>query len=95
MQKSLQIKSKGENFADLVITVNRGMSNESIYLIELKYLSKTEAADKSNENSVKRLIKDASEQVLRYQSALDFKGRKVKAYVMVFAGPDCIYCQRQ
>ncbi|MBO6258115.1 MAG: PD-(D/E)XK nuclease domain-containing protein, partial [Succinivibrio sp.] len=73
----------------------RGMSNECIYLFELKYLTKTEAADKSNENSVKRLIKDASEQVLRYQSALDFKGRNVKAYAMVFVGPQCIYCRRQ
>ncbi|MBO6258928.1 MAG: AAA family ATPase, partial [Succinivibrio sp.] len=69
LQQSLRIIGKGENFADLVITVNRGMSNECIYLFELKYLTKTEAADKSNENSVKRLIKDASEQVLRYQSA--------------------------
>ena len=95
LQQSLRIIGKGENFADLVITVNRGMSNECIYLFELKYLTKTEAADKSNENSVKRLIKDASEQVLRYQSALDFKGRNVKAYAMVFVGPQCIYCRRQ
>jgi hypothetical protein len=95
LQQSLRIIGKGENFADLVITVNRGMSNECIYLFELKYLTKTEAADKSNENSVQRLIEDAKEQVLNYKTALDFKGRNVKAYAMVFVGPQCVYCQIQ
>ena len=95
LQKSLRVAGEGEKFADLVITVNKGSSNECIYLIELKYLTKTEASDKSNESSVKRVIRDASAQVIEYKSALDFKGKNVKAYAMVFAGPDCVYCQLQ
>ncbi|MBQ3678644.1 MAG: AAA family ATPase, partial [Succinivibrio sp.] len=95
LQKSLRVAGEGEKFADLVITVNKGSSNECIYLIELKYLTKTEASDKSNESSVKRVIRDASAQVIEYKSALDFKGKNVKAYAMVFAGPDCVYCQQQ
>jgi len=95
MQKSIQVKGEGEKFADLVITVNRGKVNECIYLIELKYLTKTEASDKNSENTIKKVIKDASEQVLEYKSAMDFKGKNVKAYAMIFAGPDCIYCKLQ
>ena len=95
LQQSVQVPQKGQNYADLVITVNRGTDRECIYLFELKYLTKTEAADKRNESSVQRLITDAREQVLNYKTALDFKGRNVKAYAMVFAGPQCIYCQRQ
>ena len=95
MQKSIQVKGKGEKFADLVITVNRGKVNECIYLIELKYLTKTEASDKNKENSIKKLIKDASDQVLEYRASSDFKDRNVKAYAMVFAGPECIYCELQ
>ncbi len=95
MQKSLQIKGNGEKFADLVITVNRGKSNECIYLIELKYLTKTQVAAKDNESSLQKLIKEASEQVLEYKEAIDFKEKNVKAYVMIFAGPDCIYCKLQ
>ena len=95
MQKSIQVNGEGEKFADLVITVNRGKVNECIYLIELKYLTKTEASDKNSENTIKKVIKDASEQVLEYKSAMDFKGRNVKAYAMIFAGPDCIYCKLQ
>lgn len=95
MQKSIQVKGKGEKFADLVITVNRGKVNECIYLIELKYLTKTEASDKNKETSIKKLIKDASDQVLQYRESLDFKDKNVKAYAMVFAGPECVYCELQ
>ena len=93
LQKSLRVVGEGEKFADLVVTVNKGTSNECIYLIELKYLTKTEASDKNSESSLKRAIKDASAEVLNYKSALDFKGKNVKAFAMVFAGPNCVYCQ--
>ena len=95
MQKSLKIKGQGEKYADLVITVNKGTINECIYLIELKYITKTEGADKSNESTLKKLLEKASCEVLEYKSALNFKDKNVKAYVMVFAGPDCVYCKRQ
>jgi len=95
LQKSLRVAGEGEKFADLVVTVNKGTLNECIYLIELKYLTKTEASDKSGESTLKNAILEASEQVLKYKSALDFKGKNVKAYAMVFAGPDCVYCEQQ
>ena len=94
MQQSLQIPKRGEKFADLVITVNKGLPNECIYLIELKYLSQKDAADKSSESTLNKLIKKATAEVLEYKSAIGFKGRNVKAYAMVFAGPDCVYCQK-
>ena len=94
LQKSLRVVGEGEKFADLVVTVNKGTSNECIYLIELKYLTRTEASDHSGENTLKNAIFEASEQVLKYKSALDFKGKNVKAYAMIFAGPDCIYCEQ-
>ena len=98
MQKSLRVLGQGEKFADLVITVNEDEANECIYLIELKYLTKTEASyikDKNQGASFTKLVKEASAQVLEYKSAMDFKDRNVKAYVMVFAGPDCVYCKLQ
>ncbi|WP_164954209.1 AAA family ATPase [Succinivibrio dextrinosolvens] len=95
LQKSLRVAGEGEKFADLVVTVNKGTSNECIYLIELKYLTRTEASDHSSENTLKNTIMDAKEQVLKYKSALDFKGKNIKAYAMIFAGPDCVYCEQQ
>ena len=95
LQKSLRVVGEGEKFADLVVTVNKGTDTECIYLIELKYLTKTEAKDKVSDSAVNKAIKDASEEALTYKSALDFKGKNVKAYAMVFAGPDCVYCQQQ
>jgi len=89
MQKSLRIVGKGEKFADLVITVNKGKSNECTYLFELKYAT---LSDASSESKIKALIKDATEQVQRYKSAIEFKDRQVKAYAMVFVGSDCVYC---
>ena len=95
MQKSIQVRGRGEKYADLVITVNRGKINECIYLIELKYLTKTEATAKDSVEKLNHLVREASEQVLEYKSSLDFKERNVKAYVMVFSGPECIYCELQ
>ena len=95
MQQSVQVPKEGEMYPDLVITVNKGLPNECIYIIELKYLKKTESREQNSESTLKRTIKEASEQVLKYKSALDFKGRNVKAYAMIFKGPDCVYCQIQ
>ncbi|MBQ3678411.1 MAG: PD-(D/E)XK nuclease domain-containing protein [Succinivibrio sp.] len=94
MQQSVQVPKEGERFPDLVITVNKGLPDECIYIIELKYLKKTEARDKNSESALKSAIKDAAEELSAYKSAIDFKGKNIKAYAMVFAGPDCIYCQQ-
>ena len=78
-----------------LIVNNKGKINECIYLIELKYMTKTEGADKSSESTLKKLLEKASCEVLEYKSALNFKDKNVKAYVMVFAGHDCVYCKIQ
>ena len=91
MQKSLRITGEGEKYADLVITVNKGKVNECIYLIELKYAAKNDA----KEPRIRSLAKEASNQVLEYSTAMEFRNKKVKAYAMVFAGPECVYCQQQ
>ena len=91
MQKSLRIVADGEKYADLVITVNEDQDNECVYLIELKYAAKTDAT----ESRIQNLIKEASEQVLKYRSALEFRNRQIKAYAMAFAGSNCVYCRKQ
>ena len=91
MQKSLRIVADGEKYADLVITVTEDQDNECVYLIELKYAAKTDAT----ESRIQNLIKEASEQVLKYRSALEFRNRQIKAYAMVFAGSNCVYCRKQ
>ena len=88
MQKSLRVVGDGEKFADLVITVNVGQENECIYLIELKYVTKTDATEAKIQNT----IKDATAQVQRYKSAIEFRDRQVKAYAMVFVGSECVHC---
>ena len=91
MQKSLRVVGDGEKFADLVITVNADKDNECIYLIELKYAAKNEAT----EARIRTLTNEARDQVLKYKSALEFRGKQVKAYAMVFAGSDCKICEMQ
>ena len=93
MQQSVQIPKEGERFPDLVITVNKGLPDECIYLIELKYLTKTEARDKNSDSALQRLVNKATQELTAYKSAIDFKGKNVKAYAMIFTGPDCVYCQ--
>ena|GEM_PF-5685204 len=93
MQQSVQVPKEGERFPDLVITVNKGLPDECIYLIELKYLTKTEARDKNSDSALQRLVNKATQELTAYKSAIDFKGKNVKAYAMIFTGPDCVYCQ--
>ena len=88
MQKSLRVVGDGEKFADLVITVNVGQENECVYLIELKYVTKTDATEAKIQNT----IKDATAQVQRYKSAIEFRDRQIKAYAMVFVGSECVHC---
>ena len=88
MQKSLRVVGKGEKFADPVITVNKGKTNQCFYLFEFKYVTKTDATEAKIQNTVK----DATEHVQRYKSALEFRDRQVKAYATVFAGSECVYC---
>ena len=101
MQKPLRVPGEGEKFADLVVTVNRSKSNECTYLFELKYLpknsgkSKKDNKDKNYESELRRLKKEAENEALMYSSALDFRGKQVKAYVMIFQGPKCILCEKQ
>ena len=85
MQKSLRVVGKGEKFADLVITVNKGKSNQCVYLIELKYAAKRDAT----EAKLDTLKKEATEQVNTYKTAMEFRDKTVKAYAMVFAGSEC------
>ncbi len=91
MQKSLQVAGEGENYADLVITVNEGQEEECCYLFELKYIPK----DKATASLISKRTMEASEQARRYRSALDFRGRKIRAYAMIFVGPCCQSCQLQ
>lgn len=86
MQKSLRIAGDGEKFADLVITVNKGKSSECIYLIEFKYAAKVDAS----ETKIQSLEKEATAQALKYKSAIDFSGKRVKAYSMIFIGSNCV-----
>ena len=88
MQKSLRIVGDGEKFADLVVTVNEGQDNECIYLFELKYITKADAS----ESNIQSAVNKATDQVLNYKSALEFRDRQIKAYAMVFVGSRCVYC---
>ena len=88
LQKPLRVPGKGEKFADLVLTINRGKRNECIYLIELKYAAKKDAT----EARIESLKKEAIEQVGAYRSALEFKDKNVMAYAMIFSGSECVYC---
>ena len=87
LQKPLHVVAKGEKYADLVVTVNIGKSNECIYVIELKYSSKKDAT----EGNITKLKNEAAEQTKTYSSAIEFKGKMVKAYSMIFVGPECVF----
>ncbi len=91
LQKSLRVPGQGANFADLVITVNKGKSSECVYLIELKYIPKNDATAAT----ISRRAQEAAGQVQTYRNALEFRGKMVKPCAMVFAGAECVHCAIQ
>lgn len=91
LQKSLRISGKGEKYADLAITVNEGNSSQCTYLIELKYMKKKDAKE-ATAAELEKLKNEARRQAAEYSAALEFRGRQVKAYAMIFSGSECLYC---
>ncbi len=87
-QKSLRVPGKGEQYADLVLTVNKGRKNECVYMIELKYAAKNEVTDAK----IASLQKEAAGQLADYRNALEFRNKTVRAYAMIFSGSECVYC---
>ncbi|MBQ8708275.1 MAG: AAA family ATPase [Succinivibrionaceae bacterium] len=90
LQKSLMVPGEGEKYADLVITANHRRSKECIYIIELKYVAKNE----TSAAKIEKLRREAARQLRAYRSALEFKGRNVKSYPMIFSGSGCVYCRK-
>ncbi len=88
MQKSLRIVGEGEKYADLVVTVNDGTTDECTYIFELKYTAKA----KATKEKIASLKKEALDQIEMYKTAIEFRDKQVKAYAMIFAGSECIYC---
>ncbi|MBQ8706490.1 MAG: AAA family ATPase [Succinivibrionaceae bacterium] len=88
LQKSLRVVGKGEKFADLVIAANEGQSDECVYIIELKYAAKGDIS----EAKLAKLREEAADQVSDYRSALEFRDKLVKSFVMIFSGCQCVYC---
>jgi hypothetical protein len=56
-------------------------------------MTKKEAGEKGGETRLERLRRDASEQVKMYRRAMIFKNKRVRGYVMIFAGPKCVCCE--
>ena len=56
-------------------------------------MTKKEAGEKGGETRLERLRRDASEQVKMYRRAMIFKNKRVRWYVMIFAGPKCVCCE--
>ena len=88
LQKSLRVPGEGEEFADLVLTVNKGKSSECVYLFELKYAPKT----KATKSKIASLQREATDQIRSYRNALEFRAKTVRPFAMIFAGSECVYC---
>lgn len=86
---SIMIPALGERFIDLYIKSN--MSNQS-YIFEFKYLSKAQYKPESNE--LKKLVKEARDQINSYKNATIFIDHKLYAYILIFVDCKCVHYER-
>ncbi len=63
-------------------------ADECTYIFELKYTAKA----KATKEKIASLKKEAIDQIEMYKTAIEFRDKQVKAYAMIFAGSECIYC---
>ena len=83
------IKSEYEvedGYIDLIFFPRDTSSGLDIILFELKYIQK----GKATEERIEDTLSDAVEQLTRYSSAAEFKGKKITCWAIVFAGEMCV-----
>ena len=84
----IHVPNQGEKFVDLLIDNKKG----TCYLFEFKFYSKTNA--QKHPNILQEKIAEATAQINSYKTAVEFKGKIVYSYIVIFEAANLVHFEQ-
>ena len=84
----IHVPNQGEKFVDLLIDNKKG----TCYLFEFKYYSKTKAEQQPN--ILQEKIDEATDQINSYKTAVEFEGKTVYSYIVIFEAANLVHFEQ-
>ena len=87
-EQAIHVPNQGEKFVDLLIDNKKG----TCYLFDFKYYSKTKA--EQHPNILQEKIAEATAQINSYKTAVEFEGKTVYSYIVIFEAANCVHFEQ-
>ena len=87
-EQAIHVPNQGEKFVDLLIDNKKG----TCYLFEFKFYSKNNAL--KHPNILQEKIAEATAQINSYKTAVEFEGKTVYSYIVIFEAANCVHFEQ-
>ena len=87
-EQAIHVTNQGEKFVDLLIDNKKG----TCYLFEFKFYSKNNALKQPN--ILQEKIDEATDQINSYKTAVEFEGKTVYSYIVIFEAANCVHFEQ-
>ena len=87
-EQAIHVPNHGEKFVDLLIDNKKG----TCYLFEFKFYSKNNAL--KHPNILQEKIAEATAQINSYKTAVEFKGKIVYSYIVIFEAANLVHFEQ-
>ena len=87
-EQVIHVPNQGEKFVDLLIDNKKG----TCYLFEFKFYSKNNTL--KHPNILQEKIAEATAQINSYKTAVEFEGKTVYSYIVIFEAANCVHFEQ-
>ena len=87
-EQAIHVPNQGEKFVDLLIDNKKG----TCYLFEFKFYSKNNTL--KHPNILQEKIAEATAQINSYKTAVEFKGKIVYSYIVIFEAANLVHFEQ-
>ena len=87
-EQAIHVPNQGENFVDLLIDNKKG----TCYLFEFKFYSKNNTL--KHPNILQEKIAEATAQINSYKTAVEFEGKTVHSYIVIFEAANLVHFEQ-
>ena len=87
-EQAIHVPNQGEKFVDLLIDNKKG----TCYLFEFKFYSKNNTL--KHPNILQEKIAEATAQINSYKTAVEFEGKTVYSYIVIFEAANCVHYEQ-
>ena len=87
-EQAIHVPNQGEKYVDLLIDNKKG----TCYLFEFKFYSKNNAL--KHPNILQEKIAEATAKINSYKTAVEFEGKTVYSYIVIFEAANCVHFEQ-